>query len=72
MVKKDGLTMLNISSSEFKKQMGAYLSGTHEEPIQIEKETPKYEKLQPLFAWLPVFDISISLKRKLSLTIPQL
>jgi len=37
MIKKDGLIMLNISSSEFKKQMGAFLAGTHNEPIQIEK-----------------------------------
>ena len=29
--------MLNVSSGEFKKQMGAYLAGTHHEPIQIER-----------------------------------
>lgn len=29
--------MMNISSSDFKKQMGAYLAGAHSEPIQIEK-----------------------------------
>ncbi|MEZ6098436.1 MAG: hypothetical protein R3E01_05640 [Pirellulaceae bacterium] len=29
--------MLNISSGEFKKQMGAYLIGTQYAPIQIER-----------------------------------
>ena len=29
--------MLHISSSDFKKQLGAYLANTRQEPIQIEK-----------------------------------
>lgn len=29
--------MLNISSSEFKRQMGAYLASTQTEPLQIER-----------------------------------
>ena len=29
--------MMNVSTSEFKKQMGAYLSSMQDSPIQIEK-----------------------------------
>ena len=29
--------MMNITSTEFKKQLGTYLASTHEGPIQIEK-----------------------------------